>query len=104
MWPRSVIQQFRAARTSSFDATLYGAFNKLLHVAFPPESDFTIVPNWVHYPSPNSANMVAVFEVTFRNVVVLLVEVNAEHHLQYAVKREASDLRVRERLKEVSGK
>jgi len=96
-WPRQVVRQFEKVPPNPSEADFHGPYNKLLNTVFPPESEFTVVPQYMP-SSRESADFLVVFEVILEDKPVLILELRSPSDLRYASKRRAADRKVRDRI------
>lgn len=99
-WPAKISRAFAIEGDSNgaIDNRYYGAYNKLLYTLFPPDSDFTVSPNYLPSDINNMTDFIALFEVMFRDHRVLVLQVNPPQCLSMMSAREAADKQMRHRL------
>ncbi|KAK6971404.1 hypothetical protein R3P38DRAFT_3142963 [Favolaschia claudopus] len=102
-WPESVIRRFRAVPENPRENDLYGPWNKLLSCLFPPASDFTVAPqSYILTTSRQTADFVVEYEVHYKNIPVLIVEIKPPGNLRLPSAREEADLQIRRRIRDLS--
>jgi len=100
MWPDKIIQQFQVVHSNRHDSDFLAPYNKLLHTFFPPNSDFTVVPQCLQPSSHDSACPIIGFEIQFRNWPVLILELKCPSAISAC--READD-QIRRRMGDLVG-
>ncbi|KAF5384246.1 hypothetical protein D9615_003415 [Tricholomella constricta] len=100
IWPEYVNRNFQGPPINDNEADYHGAYNKLLHYLFPPESDFIVTPGHLH--SSNSSNSDGTdisFEVSIGNKLpVFILQSRASRCMDYISTRQAADLHIRQRM------
>ena len=97
-WPEKVLRQFQAIPANPAERELQGPYNKLLNTIFPPDSDFTVVPQYLEHNSPKKSDFVVTFEVSIDNKPVFILELKPPADLALISTRQLADDQVRERL------
>ncbi|KAK0460138.1 uncharacterized protein EV420DRAFT_1620021 [Desarmillaria tabescens] len=91
-WPEKVLRQFAVIYPNPpIENEYHGAYNKLLNTLFPPDTDFTVVPQYLELNSPKGADFIFMFEILFYNKPVFVVELKQPTHLLYDSTRQAAD-------------
>jgi hypothetical protein len=106
MWPAKVQRQFEIALkdgNNSLENVLHGPYNKLLYTMFPPDTDFTVHPNFQEMNSTKGADYLVTFEVHLENRPVFIVELKSEKNFEFRSKRAAADDQLRDRLGDLAG-
>jgi hypothetical protein len=104
-WPPKVLAGFTKLSNLSdppSEADYHGPYNKLLYTLFPAETDFTVVPQYLP-GSSESADFIVMFEVLLVDKPVLILEPKLPGQLRYPSTREAADLQVRSRMRDLAG-
>ena len=101
-WPPRVLAGFAKLPNAPSEADFHGPYNKLLHTIFPSDSDFTVVPQYLPGPR-DSSDLVFALEVLFTGRPVLILELWSPGHLRYPSTREAADLQIRYRIRDLAG-
>ncbi len=104
-WPEKVIRQFQTIPPNPIESDFHGAYNKLLCTLFPPDTDFTVVPQYLKPASPKSSDYIRVFtfEIFLENKPVFILELNNPADLDFISSRQAADVQIRERLGDLGG-
>jgi hypothetical protein len=97
-WPEKVIRQFQIISPNPIESDFHGAYNKLLYTLFPPDTDFTVVPQYLKPASSKSSEYIVTFEVFFENKPVFILELKKPADLNFISSRRAADVQIRERL------
>ena len=96
-WPAPVLRQFEKVPLNPSEADFHGPYNKLLSTLFPPDTDFTVVPQY--WPkSRDSPDLVVMFEVTLEGKTVFILGLKPPGDLSLLSRRAAADRQVRERI------
>jgi len=95
-WPAKVARQFEIIPPRPDESEFHGAYNKLLSALFPPDTDFTVVPQ--RLTSQKSSNYIIAFEVFLENRPVFILQLNKPADLNYISWRHAADEHIRERV------
>lgn len=98
MWPEKVLRQFQAVPANCRESDFYGPYNKLLNHYFPPNTDFTVVPQYLKAASRDSADFIACFEIRLENKPVLIVELGDPAAIQLISTRAEADDQIRRRI------
>ena len=101
-WSSKVLAGFAKVPDAPSEADFHGPYNKLLYTLFPAESDFTVVPQYLP-GSRESADFIVMFEVLLVDKPVLILELKSPGQLRYPSTREAADLQVRSRMRDLAG-
>lgn len=102
-WPEKVIRQFQSIPPNPIEGDFHGAYNKLLNILFPPDSDFTVVPQYLKPASLKSADYIVTFEIILENKPVFILELKKPADLNFISMRQAADVQIRERLGDLAG-
>jgi hypothetical protein len=102
-WPEKVIRQFQTIPPNPIESDFHGAYNKLLNTLFPPDTDFTVVPQYLKPASSKSSDYIVTFEIFFENKPVFILELNKPADLEFISSRRAADVQIRERLGDLGG-
>lgn len=98
-WPAQAIRQFQAVPPNPRENSDFsGAYNKLLHALFPPESDFTVVPWYPEILTLRSPDDVVSFGIFLGSSPVFLLDVKTPAELTCALWRDWADQQIRELL------
>ncbi|KAI8995688.1 hypothetical protein BD414DRAFT_249661 [Trametes punicea] len=99
-WPASVVRQFEKVPPNPSEADFHGPYNKLLHTLFPPDTKFTVVPQF--WPgSHESADFLVTFEVMLEDQIVFILELKPPGDLRYISRCAAADRQIRARMVDV---
>ncbi|KAH9037109.1 hypothetical protein EDB85DRAFT_657059 [Lactarius pseudohatsudake] len=98
MWPEKVLRQFQAVPVNPKESDFYGPYNKLLNYYFPPDTDFTVVPQYLKAASRDAADFIVSFEIRLENKPVLIVELKDPTAIQYISTRTEADDQIRRRI------
>ena len=88
VWPQSIHDRFASIPVNPYDNGVYGPYNKLLSLLFPPESPFTVVP------------CLPEFRVFWGRVQVFTLEIKTETSFGLVSERDEADRRIRSRLRD----
>jgi len=103
MWPDKIVRQFQAVPLNPKESDFHGPYNKLLYTFFPPDSDFTVVPQYLRPSSRDSADFIVCFEIYLKNLPVFIVELkDPSSILQISTRGEADD-QIRRRMGDLAG-
>ncbi|TFK57236.1 hypothetical protein OE88DRAFT_1650873 [Heliocybe sulcata] len=104
-WPPQIIRQFEKVPPNPSEREYYGPYNKLLCTVFPPDTDFTVVPQYMPILDDlnSAANCLAMFEVQFADKPVFAVELKPSGHLRCPSARKVADQQVRCRIWDIKG-
>ena len=102
-WPEKVIRQFQTIPPNPIESDFHGAYNKLLYTLFPPDTDFTVVPQYLKPASSKSSDYIVTFEVFLENKPVFILELKKPADLDLISSRQAADVQIRERLGDLAG-
>ncbi|KAF8130205.1 hypothetical protein EV363DRAFT_1490422 [Boletus edulis] len=97
-WPEKVIRQFQTIVPNPVESGFHGAYNKLLYTLFPPDTDFTVVPQYLKPAASTSSDYFVTFEILFENKPVFILELTKPADLRLISLRKAADVQIRERL------
>ena len=102
-WPPKVLRQFEKVPPAlhALEADYHGPHNKLLYSLFPADTNYTVVPQYLHRDSRDPADFLFLFEVFFEDKTVLILEIKAPGTLRYASSRKAADRQIRKRIRDV---
>lgn len=100
-WPEKVLRQFEASPPTPIENEFHGAYNKLLNTLFPPDTDFTVVPQYLEHNSLKGADFIVMFEVIFHNKPVFVLQLKKPSHLLYDSRRQIADEQIRQRMIDV---
>jgi hypothetical protein len=98
MWPEKVLRQFQAVPASCRESDFYGPYNKLLNYYFAPDTDFTVVPQYLKAASRDSADFIFCFEIRLENKPVFIVELKDPAAIQHISTRAEADDQSRRRI------
>ncbi|KAM6489200.1 hypothetical protein JOM56_015370 [Amanita muscaria] len=98
MGPEKVLRQFRTVPANCKASDFHGAYNKLLNYYFPPNTDFTVVPQYLKATSRDSADFIVCFEIRLENKPVLIVELKDPATIQHISTRAEADDQIRRRI------
>lgn len=98
MWPEKVLRQFQAVPANCNESDFHGPYNKLLYHCFPPNTDFTVVPQYLKSASRDSADFIVCFEIHLENKPVLIVELKDPTTIQHISTRAEADDQIRRRI------
>ncbi|KAI0029619.1 hypothetical protein K488DRAFT_56019 [Vararia minispora EC-137] len=101
-WPSKITRAFATVEVEAHESQYYGPYNKLLCTLFPPDSDFTVSPNYIPGYVDGGADFIVSFEITFHQHPVLVLEIKPPHHLSLISTREVADRHIRRRLADLS--
>jgi hypothetical protein len=102
-WPVKVMRQFQTIPPNPGESDFCGAYNKLLNTLFPPDTDFTVVPQYLKPASSKSSDYIVTFEIFLENRPVFILELKTPADLNYISSRQAADEQIRERLGDLAG-
>ncbi|EMD38600.1 hypothetical protein CERSUDRAFT_49068 [Gelatoporia subvermispora B] len=102
-WPDKVLRQFQAVPPNPLQSDFHGPYNKLLNTLFPPDTDFTVVPQYLQPVSSRVSDFIVSFEVFLQNRPVFILELKPPTHLTFISTRHAADRQIRERLSDLAG-
>jgi hypothetical protein len=103
MWPDKIVRQFQAVPPNPKESDFHGPYNKLLYTFFPPDSDFTVVPQYLRASSRDAADFIVCFEIYLKNRPVLIIELkDPSAILQISTRGEADD-QIRKRMGDLAG-
>ncbi len=100
-WPAKVLRQFQAIPPHAVEKEYYGAFSKLLNTLFPPDTDFTVVPQYLQPASHLTINFSVVLDVGEQNggnKPVFIMELKKAEDVSFISARQAADEQIRQRL------
>ena len=101
MHPR-VIRQFEKVPVNPSEADFHGPYNKLLNIVFPPDSAYTVVPQYTP-TSREAANWIVMFDVLLKDNPVFILKLKQPDDLLYASSRAAADRQVRACIWDLNG-
>jgi hypothetical protein len=96
-WPEKVIRQFQTIPPNPIESDFHGAYNKLLNTLFPPDTDFTVVPQYLK-PASSKSDYIVTFEILFENKPIFILGLEKPADLKFISSRQAADVQIRERL------
>lgn len=97
-WPEQVLRCFQQVPINPTEDELWGPYNKLLNILFPPNSEYTVIPQYLSTPWESSTNFVVIYEVWFNEIPVFMLEIKAPNQLQYNSTRAEADNQIRTRI------
>jgi hypothetical protein len=103
MWPNKVIRQFQIVPANPLESDFNGPYNKLLNTLFPPDSDYTVIPQYLKPNSVQSWDWIMTFEVFLVNKPILILELKRPEDLHFVSTRELADSQIRQRLVDLCG-
>ncbi|KAF8506280.1 hypothetical protein BU17DRAFT_57765 [Hysterangium stoloniferum] len=96
-WLPEVLRQFEQIPPTPSETDFHAPYNKLLNLLFPPDTEFTVVPQY--FPGPSEpVNFFVLYEVFLEDKPVFILQLKPPGHLRYASTREAADKQIRSRL------
>lgn len=98
MWPEKIVRQFQAVPPSPKQSDFHGPYNKLLNTFFPPDSDFTVVPQYLKPLYRDSADFIFCFEIYLKNLPVFIVELKDPSAILKISTRGEADDQIRRRM------
>ncbi|KAG6374039.1 hypothetical protein JVT61DRAFT_4678 [Boletus reticuloceps] len=102
-WPEKVIRQFQTIVPNPSESDFQGAYNKLLNTLFPPDTHFTVVPQYLKPATSTSSDYIVAFEILFENRPVFILELKKPADLRFISLRQAADVQIRERMGDLAG-
>lgn len=102
-WPDKILRQFQTVPPNPREKEFHGPYNKLLNTLFPPDSDFTVIPQYLEPASSKSSDFIVAFEVSHHNKPVFILELKSPADLDFISARQSADQQVRERLGDLAG-
>jgi hypothetical protein len=102
-WPEKVIRQFQTIPPNPIESDFHGAYNKLLYTLFAPDTDFTVVPQYLKPASSKSFDYIVAFEIFFENEPVFILQLKKPPDLDFISSCKAADVQIRERLGDLGG-
>jgi len=102
MWPANVLIQFQIVPPNPVEADFHGPYNKLLNTLFPPQSEFTVVPQYLPHSDRGAADYIVLYEIQLRNMPVFVLELKPPNHLDSLSKRHDADAQLRDRMAHLS--
>ena len=103
MWPAKVLRQFNLVPQNPQESDFHGAYNKLLNFYFPPDSDFSVFPQYHRLGSKESIDYVVLFEIFLANRPVFVLELKAPSSIEFISTRAEADEQIRTRLGDLAG-
>jgi hypothetical protein len=97
-WPEKVLRQFQSIPANPSENEFHGPYNKLLYTIFPPDSDFTVAPQYLKPASAKASDYVVMFEVSLQNKPVFILELKPPRDIEFISTRQAADEQIRERV------
>jgi hypothetical protein len=101
--PKKVIRQFQTIPPNPIESDFHGAYNKLLYTLFPPDTDFTVVPQYLKPASLKSSDYIVTFEIFLEDKPVFILQLKKPADLDLISSRQAADVQIRERLRDLAG-
>jgi hypothetical protein len=101
MWPEKIVRQFQAVPSNPKQCDFHGPYNKLLYTFFPPDSDFTVVPQYLQPSFRDAADLIVCFEVHLKNLPVLIVELKDPSAILRKSARGEADDQIRRRIGDI---
>lgn len=98
VWPDKVIRQFQIVPSNPQESDFHGLYNKLPCTLFPPDSDYTVIPQC---PKPGSSQLsewIVTFEVFLVNQKILILALKKPGDLDFVSTRE-----IRQRMVDLRG-
>ncbi|KAI6119723.1 hypothetical protein EDD16DRAFT_1580050 [Pisolithus croceorrhizus] len=95
-WPAEVVCRFQLLLLSR--RGLHGAYNKLLHVLFPPDTCFTVEPHYLEPSSSQSHDSIHSFDILLGTRPVFVPELMVPTDLTCKLSRQSADEQIREHL------
>jgi hypothetical protein len=74
-----------------------------LYTLFPPDTDFTVVPQYLKPASLKSSDYIVTFEIFLENKPVFILQLKKPADLDLISSRQAADVQIRERLRDLAG-
>lgn len=102
MWTDRIVQRFKIIPLNPRENDYYAPYNKLLNYVFPPDTDFTVVPQ--SYPVPesrDSIDFVIEYLIEIQNRPVLILEIKSPNSIKFLSKRQEADNQIRRRLRDI---
>ncbi|KAL6308958.1 hypothetical protein BKA93DRAFT_724946 [Sparassis latifolia] len=103
-WPNRVLAQFALVPPNSRENEYYGPYNKLLNYLFPPDSPYTVVPQYLQPASAKGIEYVVLFEIVVENRPIFILEVKEPVDLEYVSARESADDQIRHCIEDLVGR
>jgi hypothetical protein len=97
-WESPVLDIFRAVPENPSRYDFHAPYNKLLFYVFPMEDHYTVAPDWNASSSQLSYFR---FDIFYKKIPVLILELKGPGDLQYPSKRQESVQQIQRRLKEL---
>lgn len=106
MWPSKVLHQFKVIPANPREREFHGAYNKLLHILFPPDSDFTVFPQYLPCDSMKSCDFLVTVDDALGDqpMPVLVIELKRPGLLGHMSSRDAADQQIRARMEYLARK
>jgi hypothetical protein len=99
MWPDQIHDRFTRIPPNPQEADFHGPYNKLLNYVFPPDSNYTVVPQYKKIASRESMDyVVCYYEVIWGDNPVFVLELKSPAALATISGREEADDQMRRRL------
>ena len=90
-WSVKAIRQFQTILPNPIENDFHGAYNELLNTLIPPDTDFTVVPQYLKSVSSKSSDYIVTFEIFLENRLVFISELKKPANLNYILSRQAAD-------------
>lgn len=103
MWSDNILQRFNSIPANPRENDYYAPYNKLLNYIFPPDTEFTVVPQ--SYPVPesrDSIDFVIEYLIEVQNKPVLILEIKSPSNIKFLSKRQEADNQIRRRLRDIA--
>ena len=97
-WTDSVLRSFQKVPINPSLADFHGPYNKFLNIIFPPDSQYTIVPQWV----PGSRESAEFLVLHDEDDPIFIMELKPPGDLRYGSERQDADLQIRRRISDLS--
>ncbi|KAF9514296.1 hypothetical protein BS47DRAFT_1453681, partial [Hydnum rufescens UP504] len=85
--PEKVIHQFQTIPPRSTESDFHGPYNKLLNTLFPPDTDFTVMSQYLQPAFNTWADYTVSFEVFLENKPVLILQLKKPADLAWISSR-----------------
>ncbi|KAI9566198.1 hypothetical protein HD554DRAFT_2194495 [Boletus coccyginus] len=97
-WPAEVVRQFQTSSPNADEGDFLGPYNKVLNILFPPDTDFTIVPQYLKPDFVGLSGYIFSFEIFFKNWPVFILQLKRPGTLKYQSSRAIADEVIRARV------
>ncbi|KAI9566199.1 hypothetical protein HD554DRAFT_2221544 [Boletus coccyginus] len=102
-WPAEVVRQFQTVSPNADESDFLGPYNKLLNTLFPPDSDFTVAPQFLKSDPADPSDYISSFEIFFKNWPVFALQLKKPGNLKYKSSRATADQLIRIRVADSAG-